>query len=102
MKIDLSVLISIVSVSIAIITIITNTKRNNKADTQKSTAELTTVLVKLEYISDGVADIKHELNNVKEDIRGLRDRATTHGEAIKSLLSRITELEKKVEKYHSN
>lgn len=102
MKIDIAILISIVSVSIALFTIITNSKRNNKKDTEKSTAELTTVLVKLDYISENITDLKHEFKSVKDDIQNLRDKSTTQGEAIKSLIDRVTELEKKVEKYHSN
>ena len=100
MQVDLSILISVISVSFALFTGITNIKRNNKQDTVKSTSELATVIIELKYISNGIADIKHEMNNIKDDIQGLRDKSTTHSEAIKNLLSRTAEIEKKIEKYH--
>ena len=46
------------------------TRNNEKEDT----TQLTTVLIKLESISDGVSEIKADIRNVKEDVNYLRER----------------------------
>lgn len=101
MTIELPILISVISLIFALYSGITNLKRNHKSDTQTETSQLTTVIVELKYISNGITDIKHELKNVKEDIQHLRDKNTIHSESIKSLMNRVLEVEKKIEKYHS-
>lgn len=42
--------------------------------TKNSTAELTTVIVKLEAINSGITDIKAEINSIKGDQRGDHDK----------------------------
>lgn len=102
MTIEITILISVLSVSFAIYSGITNMKRNAKSDTQKETSDMTTVIVELKYISNGVTEIKHELVSVKEDIQSLRDKTTSHSECIKQIIDRVTDIERKVEKYHEH
>lgn len=101
MTVDVALLLSIVSVFFAIFSGIINLKRNQTTDTKNETTQLTTVLVELKYISNGITDIKHELSNVKEDIQQLRDKNTSHSECIKNLIHRVTDIEKRIEKYHT-
>lgn len=42
---------------------------HKEADTQ-----MTTVLIKLENISEGISEIKSDMKNVKEDVQDLRER----------------------------
>ncbi len=74
MTIEVALLISGVSLAFGIYSGISNMKRNQKADTKQDTAELTTVIVKLENIGTGITEIKSEMSNVKNDIKDDRER----------------------------
>ena len=67
MSVELSILISVVSVSFAIYAGLSNLKRNQTQDDKNSASQMTTVIVKLENIGNGIAEIKSELSNAKED-----------------------------------
>lgn len=45
-----------------------------KATEKEDTTQITTVLIKLEGIADGIAEIKADMKNVKSDIRQLYER----------------------------
>lgn len=49
-------------------------KRTEQHDAKKDGSELTTVIVKLEYISSGVSEIKNDVKNLKNDIQENRER----------------------------
>lgn len=89
MSIEVTILISAVSVAFALYSGISNMKRNNKQDTANDAAQLTTVIVKLENISSGVSEIKSELKNVKNDIQDLRDRLIIVEQSTKSAHHRL-------------
>lgn len=63
----LTIFIAFCSLLVSIYTLIS---KNNK----ENTAELTTVIVKLENISGGIADIKAEMNTMKTDQKEDHDR----------------------------
>lgn len=69
MTLELSIVISVLSVSFALYSGISNLKRNDKKDTAEETAQLTTVIVKLENIGDGVSEIKSDMKNVRVKFR---------------------------------
>lgn len=73
MTLELSIVISVLSVSFALYSGISNLKRNDKKDTAEETAQLTTVIVKLENIGDGVSEIKSDMKNVKGEVQELRN-----------------------------
>ena len=79
MVIEISTLISIVSVAIAVITIIYNILRNGKKDTTEDVKEdatqMATVLTELKSISNGIDDIKKEITSIKDDVKENRDRS---------------------------
>ena len=60
-------------------------KRNNKSDTANDTAQLTTVIVKLENISKDTGEIKTDIRGVKADLRNLSDRLIKAEQQIKVL-----------------
>lgn len=95
MQIDLSTIISVVSVTVAVIVMVTNIRRNNSRDNRQEASNLTTLIVKLENISEGVNEIKSDMRNMKSDIQDLRDRLIRVEQSDKSAHHRIDTLEEK-------
>ena len=100
MVIELSTLISVVSVSVAVITIIYNIVRNGKKDTTEDVKEDATqmVLTELKNIMDGISDIKKEITDVKNDVKADRDRITRLEESAKQAHKRIDEILARMER----
>ena len=89
MSIEIALLLSIVSVSFAMYQGACTLRRNKSSDDIKGAAQLTTVIVKLENISNGVSEIKSEIGNLKEDMREDRERIVKTEESVKSLNRRM-------------
>lgn len=97
MTIEVSLLLSGISIAFAIYMGISNSKRNHKADVKSDTAELTTVIVKLENIGTGIAEIKSEMSNVKDDIQENRERLIKVEESAKQAHKRLDAYDRKEE-----
>lgn len=95
MTIEIALLISIISVVFGAYQGITNLKRNQKVDTKTDATEMTTVIVKLENIGNGVSEIKTEISNVKEDMKDIRDRLIRVEESAKQAHKRIDNMEER-------
>ncbi len=93
MTVEVALLISGVSLAFGIYSGMSNMKRNQKADTKQDTAELTTVIVKLENIGNGITEIKSEMTNVKNDIKDDRERLIRLEESAKLAHKRLDILE---------
>lgn len=93
---EASIFISVVSVSIAALSFFVNTKRNKSADDRKEAAELTTVIVKLENISNDTREIKNELRSVRDEVGGLRERVIITEQSAKSLHKRVDSHEERL------
>lgn len=93
MTIELTILISVISVSFAIYFGISNIRRNHDQDTERRTSDTTSIMVKLEYISEGVNEIKSDMKNVKADILSLRERMASVESSAKSAHHRLDKLE---------
>ena len=91
----ISVVISVLSLTVAAIVGFTNLRRNRSADDQRDAAEMTTVIVKLETISTGVAEIKADMRNLQTSQQELRDRLIICEQSTKSAHHRIDKLEGK-------
>ena len=74
MTIEAALVISAVSLAFGIYSGMSNMKRNQRTDNQKEASEMTTVIVKLENISNGIVEIKSEFNGMKSEIKEIRDR----------------------------
>lgn len=94
-SVDLSILISVVSVVIAAVVAVTTIRRNNTTDDRQEASNLTTLIVKLENINDGVNEIKSDMRNMKSDIQDLRDRLIRVEQSDKSAHHRLDTLEGK-------
>ena len=98
MSIDLPILISFVSITIAVINFISSTKRNNKKDTKEDATQMATVITELKNIMDGISDIKKEITDIRNDVKEDRDRIIRIDESAKQAHKRIDELIKRLEK----
>jgi peptidoglycan hydrolase CwlO-like protein len=93
MTIEVALLISGISLAFGIYTGITNLKRNQNSDAKQDASELTTVIVKLENIGNGITEIKSELSNVKNDIKEDRERIIRLEELSKQAHKRLDNIE---------
>lgn len=89
MTVETALLISVVSVVFGIYQGIANLKRNQKTDDKNEATQLTTVIVKLENIGVGITEIKNEMNNVKNELMGHRERLVKVEESFKSVNKRL-------------
>lgn len=89
MNVDISLLISFLSVCIAGLVAFKGLQRNKTTDDQREATEMTTLIVKLENINAGVNEIKSDLRNVKNDIQDLRDRLIVVEQSTKSAHHRL-------------
>jgi outer membrane murein-binding lipoprotein Lpp len=94
MTIELALLISGVSLAFGIYQGVTNMRRNNRKDDRNDATQLTTVIVKLENIGNGITEIKSEMTNVKNDIKEDRERIIRVEESAKQAHKRLDSIEK--------
>lgn len=66
-----------------------------KATEKEDTGQITTVLIKLENISEGITEIKADMRSIKEDVNNLRERVATVEASAKSAHHRIDTIEGK-------
>ena len=83
------ILISVLSLIVSAIVGFSAIKSRNSNDTKQETSQLTTLIVKLENIADGVNEIKADMRNMKDDVRELRDRVIAVEPSAKSAHKRI-------------
>jgi peptidoglycan hydrolase CwlO-like protein len=93
---EVSLLIAGISLAFALYSGISNLKRNSKADTQKDTAAMTMVLVKLENITQGITEIKSELSVMRKDFQELHDKVIINEQSLKSAWRMIDTIENKI------
>ena len=89
MTIEIPILISVLSLVVSAIVGFTSIKSRNSANDRQEASQLTTLIVKLETIADGVNEIKADLRNMKDDVRELRDRVIAVEQSTKSAHKRI-------------
>ena len=93
MTIELSLLLTGLSVASAIYFALRNNKRAETRDVREETEEKATtstmMIVKLESIADSLKDIKRENKDFREDISSLRERIATVESSLKSYHKRL-------------
>ena len=94
MTIEAALLISGISVTFGIYQGVSNLKRNERTEAKNDASELTTVIVKLENIGEGIKEIKSELGNIKQDINDITVRLVKVEESSKSAHKRLDTCEK--------
>lgn len=93
MTIELSILMTGVSVAFAIFFGISSKARNDKKDTEQSAEEKATtntlLMTKLENIADDVKDIKRDYKETRQEVQELRDRVLITEQSLKSYHKRL-------------
>ncbi len=92
MSIEIGILISIISVSFAVLTGTLNIRRNNKTADQEEAKQNTVIIVKLENIADDVKEIKENIRGLDEKIQRLDRRVTIVEQSTKSAHHRLDEI----------
>lgn len=67
-----------------------------RATEKEDTTQITTVLIKLEGIADGIAEIKADMKNVKNDIRQLYERLAKVEASASSAHKRIDSVKEEI------
>lgn len=60
-----------------------------RASEKEDTGQITTVLIKLENIAEGITEIKGDMRGVKEEVNSLRERVATVEASAKSAHKRL-------------
>jgi len=94
MTIEVALLISGISLAFGLYQGVTNLKRSERTDVRKDASEMTTVIVKLENIGTGIAEIKTEMSNVKSEIKESKERIIKVEESTKQAHKRMDTCEK--------
>ena len=92
MTIEIALLISIISVFFAIFSGIVNMSRNKKQDDKKDAADFTTVLIRLDKISEDTNEIKNDMKSVRADVRHNSEAIIRIDESLKSAWKQINEI----------
>ena len=95
MTIEVTLLISILSVGFAVFTGLASYQRAKKADAKTDASALTTVIVKLDGIGADVTEIKADLRNIRSDVQDLHERVVLVEQSAKSLHKRVDKMEGK-------
>ena len=66
--------------------------RNHDTDTTKETTDMTTVIVKLENIRSGIAELKADVKRTSEDLKNIDRRLTVVEVSVKQAHEYIREL----------
>lgn len=90
--IDVPVLISAFSLIVAIAVAIYNIRRGNSSNDKQEASQITTLIVKLENINDGINEIKSDMKSVRTDMQELRDRVVIVEQSTKSAHHRLDDL----------
>ena len=92
MTIEVALLISMLSVSGALIFGFKNMNRNERKDNAEEITQMTTMVVKLENIATGISEIKTDMRSVKSEMNDMRERLTIVEQATKSAHRRLDEM----------
>ena len=95
MTIEITQIISALSLLIAAVALF----RNLKGDTKADTSQVATMIAKLEMISDDIKEIKNDLKDVKMDIDNLKEKVVLLEASSKQAHKRIDYLQELVIKY---
>ena len=93
MTVEISLLLSGISVAFAIFFGISSKSRNERKDTEQETEDRasthTLLMTKLENIADDVKDIKRDYRETNIEVQNLRERAVAVEQSLKSYHKRL-------------
>lgn len=97
MTIEVTILISVVSVAFAIYFGLKSNRRNDIKDIQEKAERDTRINIKLDDISGDVKDVKYDISSVKKKIEDFDKRLIVVEQSTKSAHHRIDRIEGKEE-----
>lgn len=97
MTIEVTILISVVSVCFAIYFGLKSNRRNDIKDIQEKAERDTRINIKLDDISGDVKDVKYDISSVKKKIEDVDKRLLVVEQSTKSAHHRIDRIEGKEE-----
>lgn len=74
MSIEIALLISLVSVSIAVISFFRNSKKDTTEEVEERATMNAMVMTKLDAISDSLKDIRKDNQDIRAEMKGLSER----------------------------
>ena len=93
MTVEISLLLSGISVAAAIFFGISSKNRNERKDTEQETEDRasthTLLMTKLENIADDVKDIKRDYRETNAEVQNLRERVVAVEQSLKSYNKRL-------------
>jgi peptidoglycan hydrolase CwlO-like protein len=93
LTVELSLLLSGISVAFAIFFGISSKNRNDRKDTEQETEDRasthTLLMTKLENIADDVKDIKRDYRETNAEVQNLRERVVAVEQSLKSYHKRL-------------
>ena len=89
MTISVPILISGLSLLVAVIVAITSIRGRNASVDKQEASQITTLIVKLENIAEGVNEIKADMRSMRNDVQELRDRMVIVEQSTKSAHHRL-------------
>lgn len=92
-SIEVTILLSAISVSAALIFGVYNIRRNNNKDCAESATQSAKIIAKLEGIEQGVSEIKDKVKNVEDSVKIDHDRIIRLEESAKQAHKRIDRVE---------
>lgn len=96
MSIEITVLISAVSVAFAVYFGLKNSKRADTKDIEERVKGDTRINMKLDEIVSDVKDVKSELVSMRQDIKSHNDRLIKVEESCKSAHHRLDSIERRI------
>ncbi len=85
MTLDLSILLTVISVSFAVLLGVLGLRRNNKQDDQKEATLLAVMNATLDRVAKDVTDIKTEVRDVRCEVKAHSERIIKVEEQVKVL-----------------
>ena len=98
MSVEVTFLISIISLSASIYFGFKNNRRGDRSEIESKAIETATINVKLDNIGSDVKDIKYAISAVKTDVQNLTERMVVVEQSTKSAHHRIDGMEEKERK----
>lgn len=102
MTIEVSLLLSGVSIAFAIFFGISTRNRNVKKDTQDEAREDATILTKLENIQNTMIEVKSEMGSYRNEMKEIREYYIRASESLKQLHKRVDRIDKIIDESHSH
>lgn len=81
----ITITVSIIALVISAVSVFTNMRRANKKDDKDASAQMTTVIVKLENIGDDIKDVKTDVRELRGDMMNHTERLAAIEQKVRAL-----------------